>query len=311
MSPPSRPAVGGDSPFGVLVAGLAFLWWGLFPLYFRLVDPVSPIEVIAHRVVWSFVFLAVLLGMRRQWAWLPRVLRQPKVLVTFAASALLIATNWLTYTWAIEHHHVVDSSPGYFVNPLLNVLLGTLVLRERPRPMQWLAVGIAALGVVWLTVQSGGLPWVALVLAISFAGYGLLRKISALGALEGLMLETILLGVPALGVLLVLGARGTGAFASAGIGVDLWLMALGPITAVPLLLFAAGARALSLSTLGLLQYIGPTIQLIGGVLVFGEPFAGAKAIGFVCIWLALAVYSADSWRAGRATSNQPARAPIR
>ena len=284
---------------GALSAALAFVWWGLFPLYFRLVPGVPSGEVLAHRIVWCLLFLAAVLSLRRQWAWLPQVLRQPRVLTAFAASALLIAANWLTYIWSVNNNHVIDASLGYFITPLFNVLLGTTLLHERPRPVQWAALAIAAFGVVWLTAQTGRLPWIALVLGLTFACYGLLRKVAALGPLEGLMLETLVLGPLALAALAFWWRAGTGTFPSAAPATNLWLIALGPITAVPLLLFAAGARRLSMTALGLLQYIGPTIQLAVGVWAFGEPFGGARLTGFACIWLALVVYTLDGWRVGR------------
>jgi chloramphenicol-sensitive protein RarD len=258
--------------------------------------------VLAHRIVWCLLFLFVVLTLRRQWAWLPKVLRQPRVLAAFAASALLIAVNWLTYIWSVTNNHVVDASLGYFVTPLVNVLLGYTLLHERPRRVQWAAVALAALGVVWLTLQTGRLPWIALVLAITFGAYGLLRKVAVLGPLEGLMLETLALGPLAIAALALWWRAGTGTFPSDTLATNVWLMALGPITAVPLLLFAAGARNLSMTTLGLLQYIGPTIQLAVGVWVFHEPFTSERLIGFACIWLALVVYTADSWRVAKRLS---------
>lgn len=285
--------------WGALSAALAFVWWGLFPLYFRIVGSVPPGEILAHRIVWCLLFLAGVLTVRRQWAWFPRALRQPKVLVAFVASALLIAVNWLTYIWSVYNDHVIDASLGYFVTPLFNVLLGYTLLKERPRRVQWVALAIAAGGVLWLTVQTGRLPWIALVLGITFASYGLLRKVAVLGPLEGLMLETIVLGPIALAAIMFWTLQGTATFPSSALGTNAWLIALGPITAVPLLLFAAGARRLSLTALGLLQYIGPTIQLAVGVQVFGEPFGGARLIGFACIWLALVIYTFDGWRVNR------------
>ncbi|MBC8056686.1 MAG: EamA family transporter RarD [Rhizobiales bacterium] len=287
---------------GALSAALAFVWWGLFPLYFRLVPGLPSGEVLAHRIVWCLLFLAAVLTLRRQWTWFPRVLREPKVLAAFAASALLIAANWLTYIWSVNNDHVIDASLGYFITPLFNVLLGYTLLHERPRPVQWAALAIAALGVVWLTVQTGRLPWIALVLGVTFACYGLLRKVAVLGPLEGLMLETLVLGPLALAALLFWWQRGAGSFPAADAATNLWLIALGPITAVPLLLFAAGARRLSMTALGLLQYIGPTIQLAVGVWIFGEPFPPARFFGFACIWLALVIYTLDGWRVARIAS---------
>jgi len=286
---------------GALSAALAFVWWGLFPLYFRIVPGIAAGQVLAHRIVWCLLFLAGVLTVRRQWAWLPQVMRRPKVLAAFTASALLIAANWLTYIWSVGNDHVIDASLGYFITPLVNVLLGYTLLHERPRRVQWAALAIAALGVVWLTLQTGKLPWIALVLGITFACYGLLRKVAALGPLEGLMLETLVLGPLALAALLFWARQGTGVFPSEAIATNLWLIALGPITAVPLLMFAAGARSLSMTALGLLQYIGPTIQLAVGVWVFDESFTPGRLIGFGCIWLALVIYTVDGWRVSRRT----------
>ena len=284
---------------GVVFAALAFTWWGLFPLYFRIVTSVPAGEVLAHRIVWCVLFVLALLGWRRQWAWLPQVLGAPKVLGAFAVSALLIAVNWMTYIWAVNNGHVVDASLGYFITPLVNVLLGTTLLHERLRRTQWAALTLAAIGVAWLTVQAGHPPWIALALAISFGSYGLLRKVAVLGALEGLTLETLLLAPLALAALAFAWQRGTGSFPAPDWATNLWLIALGPITAVPLLLFAAGARRVSMTTLGLLQYIGPTIQFGLGVWVFHEPFESQRLLGFGCIWLALAIYTADGWHRAR------------
>ena len=286
-------------PAGALSAALAFTWWGLFPLYFRIVSTVPAPEVLAHRVVWCFGFIAIVLAWRGQWAWIGRVARAPKVLAAFSASALLIGANWITYIWSVNNGHVIDASLGYFINPLVNVLLGTALLGERPRAMQWAAIGLAALGVAWLTYQAGQLPWIALVLAGSFGAYGLLRKVAVLGALEGLALETLLLAPLAVAALAWYSFQGTATFPATPGWVNLWLIGLGPITAIPLLLFAAGARKLPLTTLGLLQYIGPTIQFAIGVWVFREPFSAPRLAGFAGIWIALAVYTADGWRASR------------
>ena len=285
---------------GLVYAALAFVWWGLFPLYFRLVTTVPAPEILAHRVDWCLLCLAALLTGRRQWGWLRQVLRQPRVLAAFIASALLIGANWLAYIWAVNHGHVIEASLGYFITPLVNVLLGVTLLHERLRRLQWLALAVAAAGVLWLTVQAGQPPWIALALAISFGGYGLLRKIAVLGALEGLTLETLLLAPLALLVLGIAASQGTASFPAPDVLTNLWIIALGPITAVPLLLFAAGARRLSMATLGIVQYLGPTIQFLLGVSVFGEPFSGARFVGFAGIWLALVIYTLDGWRISRA-----------
>ena len=284
---------------GIAYAALAYTLWGLFPLYFSHLAAVPATEVLVHRVVWSLAFVLVLLAWRRRWAWLADALRRPKVLAAFAASALLLSCNWLTYIWAVNHGHVIDASLGYFITPLVNVALGYWVLHERPRAAQWAALALAGLGVVWLTVQAGQLPWIALVLALSFGAYGLLRKIAVLGALEGLALETLLLAAPALAALALWWGRGPTSFPAPDLATNLWLVGVGPLTAVPLLLFAAGARRIPMTTLGLLQYIGPSIQFVLGVRLFGEPFGGARLVGFGLIWTALLLYSADGWRVAR------------
>lgn len=288
---------------GLLCAATAYVLWGLFPLYFKLLLSVGPLEILMHRVLWSLVFLGAVLAVRRQWAWLGTVLTRPMVLAGFAASALLLAANWFLYIWAINHDRVIDASLGYFITPLVNVLLGYVLLRERLRVLQWAAVALAVAGVLWLAWQGGHPPWIGLALAGSFGTYGLLRKTAALGPLEGLSLEAMLLAPLALAYLLWLDHSGQNSFAAAGAGTRWLLAAAGPITAIPLLLFAAGARRIPLATLGLLQYIGPTIQLLLGVLLYHETFSGARLAGFAVVWSALVLYSADglqqAWTARR------------
>jgi chloramphenicol-sensitive protein RarD len=280
---------------GILQASLAYVIWGLFPLYFRLLHGLFALEVLAHRVVWSLAFLVGVMTVRRQWGWLGPALRNRRVLALFAASSALIGCNWYVYIWAVGHDRVVDASLGYFITPLVNVLTGWLVLKERLRSVQWLAVATAALGVAWLTWAQGTLPWIALILAASFSTYGLLRKTATLGALEGLTLETLLLGPIALAGLGWAITQQQAAFPAATLDLKGLLVLTGPLTAVPLLLFAGGARRLPLSLLGMLQYIGPTIQLALGVWFFHEPFAGARAQGFAIIWVACALFSAELW----------------
>lgn len=279
---------------GILSAGLAFLCWGLFPLYFHAISEVPPMQILLHRVVWSLLFLAIILTIRRQWKWLGELRSQPRVMGSFVISSLLLSGNWLLYIWAVNNGHVIDASLGYFINPLVNVMLGYLVLKERLRIGQWAAIGLAALGVLWLTWQAGHMPWIALVLAASFGGYGLMRKTAALGALEGLSFETLILFPFALGYLAWLTVAGENSFLTTSSDTTRWLLvAAGPITAIPLLLFASGARKIPLSVLGLLQYIGPSIQLSLGVFLFHEAFTSARLAGFVLIWSALALYAAE------------------
>lgn len=280
---------------GIVYAALAYLSWGLFPLYFRQVAAVPALEVVLHRTLWSLVFVLALLAMRRQWAWMREVLRQPRVLGAFALSALLLAANWLTYVWAVNNGHVVDASLGYFILPLVNVALGYVFLHERPRPGQWLAVTVAAAGVLWLTVLTGRLPWIALVLALSFGFYGLLRKVAVLGALEGLTLETVLLAPVTMAVLGAWAWQGQGALVQGDASTLGWLVLAGPVTAIPLLWFAAGARRIPLATMGILQYIAPSLQLALGVWLFHEAFDVSRLAGFVLIWAALLVYTLEGW----------------
>jgi chloramphenicol-sensitive protein RarD len=289
---------------GVLYALAAYTAWGVFPLYFKALQHIAPAEILAHRMLWSLVFVFAILAVRRHWSWLRGALHQPKVLGGFATSALLLAGNWFLYIWAVNHGRVVEASLGYFINPLFNVLLGALLLGERLRLVQWTAVGLAAAGVTWLTWQGGGLPWIALLLAATFALYGLMRKTATLGALEGLALETLLLFPLAAAYLAFLTLEERNSFIAAPAGSQWLLAAAGPITAIPLLLFAAGARRIPLSLLGLLQYIGPTLQLLLGVWLYREPFGGARLAGFALIWSALGLYSLEglwqSWQARRA-----------
>lgn len=283
-------------PTGPLAAATAYVLWGLFPLYIKQLPQVPALEIVLHRSGWALVFVLALLAALRRFAWLPGVLRQPRTLGLFTLSALLLTANWLLYVWAINAGRVLDASLGYFINPLVNVLLGCAVLHERPRPLQWVAVALAGAGVVWLALGAGHLPWVSLLLALSFAFYGLLRKTATLGALEGLALETLLLAPLSFGAMVWLAARGQAHFGHDGLATDLWLLAGGPFTAVPLLLFAFGARRVTLATLGLLQYLGPSIQFVLGVYLYREPFDGDRGLGFALIWAALALYSAESWR---------------
>jgi len=290
---------------GLLYAALAYALWGLFPLYFRQIAAVSSFEIVVQRCVWALVVLVIALTVMRRWSWLARVMRQPRQLAQFALSALLLSANWLVYVWAVNHERVIDASLGYFITPLVNVLLGYVVLQERLRRAQVAAVALAGLGVLWLTVQAGQLPWIGLVLAASFGSYGLLRKTASLGALEGLALETLILAPLVIPLLLWITSQGGGALTSGDPALIAWLLLAGPLTVVPLLLFAAGARRITMATLGLLQYIGPTIQFGLGVWLFHEPFSGARLVGFALIWLALAIYSAESWWMARRRAAAP------
>jgi len=295
-------------PSGPLTAALAYILWGLFPLYIKQVAQVPALEIVLHRSAWSLLFVFGLLAVLRRFAWLGPVLRQPRTLALFTLSALLLACNWLLYVWAVNAGRVLDASLGYFINPLVNVVLGYGVLHERPRPLQWAAVALAAAGVLWLAIGAGHLPWVSVVLALSFGLYGLLRKTATLGAIEGLALETLLLAPLAFSGLAVLALTGQGHFAQGDWPTNAWLLAAGPLTAVPLLLFASGARRVSMATLGLLQYVSPSIQFVLGVFLYQEPFSTRRGIGFLLIWAALALYSAESWRVLRRSRSAAAAA---
>ncbi|MDD5333290.1 MAG: EamA family transporter RarD [Rhodoferax sp.] len=280
---------------GVFYAALAYTAWGFLPVFFKQLASVNAFEVVLHRMVWSLVFLLCVLAVLKRWVWLRQVARQPRVLLAFGVSALLLSANWSVYVWAVQNAHVLDASLGYFILPLVNVALGFVFLNERPRRGQWLAVAVAAAGVLWLTLQAGRLPWVALVLAATFGIYGLLRKLATMGALEGLALETLLLFPFAVGLLAWWAWHGQGALVQGDPATLGWLLLAGPITAIPLLLFAAGARRIPMATLGILQYISPSLQMLLGVWLYGEAFEPARAIGFYLIWTALLLYSADSW----------------
>ena len=295
-------------PSGPITAALAYILWGLFPLYIKQIAEVPALQIVLHRSRWSLVFMAGLLAFLRRFAWLPPVLRQPRTLALFGLSTLLLAGNWLLYVWAVNTDRLLDASLGYFINPLVNVVLGYAVLHERPRPLQWAAVALAAAGVLWLAVGAGHLPWIAVVLALSFGLYGLLRKTATLGAVEGLALETLLLAPLAGAGLVWLGLQGQGVFGQGNWRLDGLLLLAGPFTAIPLLLFASGARRVSMATLGLLQYLGPSIQFVLGVFVYHEPFSFGRGIGFAMIWAALALYSAESWRVLRRSREAAAAA---
>jgi len=284
---------------GYLYAFAAYFLWGLFPLYWKQLQPVPATQLIGHRFVWSFLFLVGLLAATQQLGRLKRLLRDRRVVRTYALAGALLALNWLTYVWAVNHGYVVESSLGYFINPLFSVLLGVVVLRERLRRWQGIAVGLATVGVAYLTLSYGRLPWIALTLTATFGLYGLVTKVAPLDALDGLTLETGLLFLPALGYLLWVEAQGTGAFLHSGLQSNLLMAGTGVVTAVPLLCFGAGARRVPLSVIGILQYLAPTLQFLLGVLVYHEAFGGTDLPGYALVWLALAIFMSDSLHAAR------------
>lgn len=299
MAPPSASTTSrATERAGIIYSFTAYALWGLFPIYFKALS-VRPLEFVVHRIVWSALLLYGVLAARRRWAWL-RELRSRSVLLGFAASAACLSLNWFIYIYAVSTNRVVDGSLGYFINPLVSVLLGVVVLKERLRRAQWVAVALAGAGVLWLTLLLGELPWIGLSLAVSFGFYGLLRKTASLGALEGLALETTLLFPFSALYFGWLVLQGRADFVAVSAFEQVLILMSGPLTTVPLLLFAAGARRIPLSLLGLLQYVAPTAQLLLGVFLWHEPFGRERALGFFLIWLGLAIYSAEGlWSARR------------
>jgi len=283
-----------QSSEGLICGASAFLIWGISPVYWRTLHDVPAFEILMHRVVWSFLFLIPLVLLQRRWNELKSVLRRPRALLILMATTLLVACNWLIFIWAINNGYVLQTSLGYYINPLLSVLLGMIFLRERLRPLQVLAVLLAAAGVLYMTLKLGLLPWIALSLALSFGLYGLVRKVAPVSPLVGLTIETLMLTPPALAYLTYLDQVGAGAFIRLGLRMDLLLMASALVTALPLLLFNLGAKQLHLSTVGFLQYIVPSCFFLFAVFVFHEPISSAQVWTFILIWGALAIYSTDS-----------------
>jgi chloramphenicol-sensitive protein RarD len=281
---------------GVLYGLAAYGWWGLVVVYFKWVRHVPPLELLAHRIVWSVLLLAGLLAYRQRFTEVVRAVRNPRVLRILLATTVLVGCNWFTFLWAVLHDRVVEASLGYFINPLVNVLLGFVFLRERLRPAQWLSVGLACAGVVAMTLQFDSPPLIALILAFSFGLYGLLRKIVGVESMVGLATETLLLLPVAGGYLLWLGIRGDLVFAHLDRSTDLLLVAAGVVTALPLLWFAHAARRLNLATVGFLQYLAPSLQLLIGVTVYHEAFTPQHAVSFGLIWLGLLIYSVEAAR---------------
>ena len=286
---------------GLIVTSLTFLLWGVVPLYWYLLQAVPSFQIIAHRIVWSGLLVVGWLVLRNGLGWWRKIREQPRALATLALSSLFIAFNWGLYIWAVNAGHVVETSLGYFINPLINVLMGVVLLRERLNSAQWVAVAFALLGVAWLTVQSGSPPWIALGLAFSFAMYGLLRKLISVDAVAGLGVESVYLFLPALAYLVWCEMGNGGGFLH-GFGAwnGLLLIFGGVVTAVPLIGFAYGVRRIPLSVVGLLQYIAPSIQFLIGVFVFKEEFGADSALGFAAIWVGLIVFASDGlWRSRR------------
>jgi chloramphenicol-sensitive protein RarD len=293
---------------GIIAATVAYAVWGVLPAYWKAVQHVPSAEILGHRTVWAFVLLVVVLLIRRNWSWLGQARKSPRTLVTFAVTSGLLGLNWGIYIWAVNAGHIVDTSLGYFINPLITVAFGVIFLRERLRLWQGVAIGLASVGVIYLTVGYGSFPWIALTLASTFGLYGLLRKTAALEALEGLALEMSFLFLPMLGYLVYLASAGKASFGHTGVGTGLLLALSGVVTAGPLFLFNYGARRIPLTMLGMLHYLAPTGQFLLGVLAYGEDFSTTRLIGFSVVWTALLIFSLESFvedRRRRARAAEP------
>ena len=296
---------------GIWYAVGAYVAWGLFPVYWKWLLQVPALQLLSHRIGWSSLLLLAVILLTKQWPAFSAAALTWRVLRIYLISAVLIGVNWLTYVWAVNAGFIVETSLGYFINPLLSVLMGVVFLRERLRAWQWLPIGLATAGVLYLTfayrvsAAHGTLPWIALTLAFSFGLYGLIKKVAPLSSLHGLTLETGILFLPALAYLLYSDVTGQGAFLHTGTGSDLLLVGAGAVTTVPLLMFAAGVRRIPLSLVGILQYITPTMQFLLGVLVYHEPFDQNRLIGFGIVWLALIIFGVEGFLAHR---NQPVAA---
>jgi len=278
---------------GVVYGVSAYAMWGVLPIYWKALHSVPAIQILAYRMVWSLLFCLLILVATRNWSWLSVALRDRRTALTFLGAAALLSVNWFTYIWAINAGFIVESSLGYFINPLVSVLIGVIVLHERLRPWQWAAIGLAFAGVLYLTVAYGALPWIALTLAFTFAFYGLLKKQVRVGAVESMAAETAIMSIPALLFLLWLASQGRGALGHDGAAINALLIGAGAATAIPLIFFAAAAQRIPLSLVGILQYIAPTLQFLIGVFVYHEAFGRTRLIGFSIIWAALLIYTVE------------------
>lgn len=286
---------------GTILAISAYTIWGFFPIYWKLLKHIPALQLLGHRIGWSFILLVVVLLFTRRWNDFRKAITSPKIQRAYLAAAILIGINWLTYVWAVNAGFIVETSLGYFINPLVSVLLGVVLLKEQIRPWQWVAIGIAAVGVLYLTVSYGSLPWISLTLAFSFGFYGLVKKTAPLNAIQGLTLETGILFLPSVGWLVFADLTGEGAFLHTGLISDILMAGAGIVTTIPLLMFANAAKMIPLSMMGILQYIAPTIQLVIGVIVFHESFSSTRVIGFSIVWLALLIFGIEGWIVRRET----------
>ena len=291
---------------GILYAIGAYLMWGLFPIYWKQLESIDALQLIGHRIGWSFILLILFVLVTRQWKNFRSVAFNKKTIRIYLIAAVLISVNWFTYVWAVNHNFVVETSLGYYINPLFSVLLGVIFFRERLRFVQWIPIALAAIGVIYLTVTYGSLPWIALTLAFSFGLYGMVKKTAPLNSLYGLTLETGLLFVPALAYLIFCETTGQGAFLHSGELKDWMMVGAGLVTIIPLLLFSAAVPRVPLTTIGILQYINPTMQFLLGVLVYKEPFTHNSLIGFGIVWAGLILFWAEGRYARRNIAPEPA-----
>ena len=290
---------------GLLFGISAYVLWGAFPLYWPLLEPANPLEIVSHRAVWTLVFCFIVLASTKALKTTLVTLKQPKITIRLFLTSILISINWLVYIWATNNGHVVEASLGYYINPLIIIGFGVILLKEKMRPLQWVAVSIASIGVLVLTIDYGRLPWIALTLAISWGSYGLIKKQLGLGALEGLAIETLISAFFYLGYLIYIGNQGTGQFGHSW-GLTLLLISAGAVTAIPLLLFNGSTNRLPFTTIGLLQYITPTLQFSIGVWVRHEDMPTARWVGFIIIWVALTTLAIDLVKSSRAVNNSVA-----
>ncbi len=279
---------------GFLSGAVAFLIWGLCPIYWKVLAEVPAIETITHRVVWSFLFLVPVIFMQGKWPEFFQVLREPRKIAILCFTTLLVASNWLLFIWAVNNNHILETSLGYYTNPIVNVVFGVIILRERLNKSQGIAVGLAVMGVLYLTFQYGRFPAIALTLAFTFSLYGLLRKILGINAAVGLFIETLLLTLPGIVYLVWLEKQGTGSFGHMGFSIDFFLMGTAFLTALPLMLFNIAANRITLTAVGFLQYIAPSVTLLLAVFLYHEPMSRHQLVAFIFIWSALAIYSVDS-----------------
>ncbi|MFC7329314.1 EamA family transporter RarD [Marinactinospora rubrisoli] len=301
-----------ESNRGVLFGASAYLMWGLFPLYWPLLAPSGAVEILAHRMMWSLLTVLGILALRRHWRWFAAVLRNPRQMLLLTGAALMITANWGVFIYTVNSGHTLQAALGYFINPLVSVVLGVVVFSERLRRAQWAAVGLGTVAVAVLTFDYGAPPWMALAMALTFAGYGVLKKFVRLDGVESLTVETIVMFLPALGYTLVLYATGDGTFGQVSAGHTALLVGSGLVTAIPLLCFGAAAFRVPLSMLGLLQFIAPVLQFLIGWLVYGEDMPASRWIGFAFVWAALTVFAVDlaasARRSARGTPPDPAGA---